>query len=604
MGTISTDDVRRVLESTNIVEVVGTYVQLRRGGRDFKACCPFHQEKTPSFSVSPARQSYKCFGCGEGGDAISFVRKMENLTFAEAVKRLAQQAGIVVVEEELSQEDKQKLRKRDALIDANTKMAHFFHKMLLANKTAGHARAYINERGYDSTMTKNWQVGWAPSDPRLMFEYANKCGIGVDVLVEAGLAGDNRYARFNDRLMFPIMNTNGECVGFSGRLLAERAKEGKYVNTPETPIFRKSDIIFALDKARSQIGKEKKVLVCEGQLDVIACHESGIKYAVAPLGTAFTAEHARLLKRYTTEVVLCFDADKAGIAAADKAFVQLAPYDFNVGVVMLEGGTDPDEFIKANGVAAFESMILGAKPFFESKVHRAKAAGRLQNASTRASFLQEVVDLLVLMGNSVNRDLALSDVATRMQVGIDELRAELQRVIKKNVDNLQRAKDFKSPDSGVQESENESAPAEVRAMRLHPSIQILCQFALQDPKALEYIVECIDALHNPMSILEGGGVLRSILEDSPDAGNPASINVFIDNQPLDAKKALMQLDLEPRTIKNLQVSIRSECDKIARACIQLRLQHMQSEIASADTPIERKLELQRLCADLKNLLRT
>ena len=339
MGRIDEDSIRRVLEATDIVDVVGSYLSLKRAGSRWKACCPFHNEKTPSFIVDQTRQNFKCFGCGEGGSAITFVMKMENLGFADTVRRLAEKAGITLVEEVYDAAEEKRRKARTALLVAHKKAAEFFHRLLLRSPKAAEARAYLNSRGYGADMAKRWQVGWAPDSSREFLAWARKEGLPDQVLIDSGLANRGErgdlYARFRDRLMFPINNVYGECVAFSGRILRPQENVGKYVNSPETSIFKKGDVVFALDRARGPMGKSGKALLCEGQLDVIACHEAGISFAVAPLGTAFTPEHARTLSRYASRIVVCFDADKAGMAAAAEVPQTQPPVKMDRAVAVL-----------------------------------------------------------------------------------------------------------------------------------------------------------------------------------------------------------------------------------------------------------------------------
>lgn len=262
MGRIDEDSIRRVLEATDIVDVVGSYLPLKRAGSRWKACCPFHNEKTPSFIVDQSRQNFKCFGCGEGGSAITFVMKMENLGFADTVRRLAEKAGISIVEEVYDAAEERRRKARTALLVAHKKTAGFFHRLLLCSPKAAEARAYLNSRGYGADMAKRWQVGWAPDSSREFLAWARREGIPDQVLIDSGLANRGErgdlYARFRDRLMFPINNVYGECVAFSGRILRPQENVGKYVNYPETAIFKKGDVVFALDKARGPMGKAAK----------------------------------------------------------------------------------------------------------------------------------------------------------------------------------------------------------------------------------------------------------------------------------------------------------------------------------------------------------
>ena len=318
VARIPEETIEQVLAATDIVDLIGSYFPLKRAGTNFKALCPFHNEKTPSFMVNPARQSFHCFGCGEGGSAIGFVMRYENLPFVDAVRKLADRAGIAIVEEHDPQADRIR-HIRGRLLDLHREAAAFMHELLPDHPEAAHARKYLQGRGLDREAAARWGIGWMPGNPRVFLDWAREkkytgrelVGSGLASLKDPQRASAGLYLRFRDRLMFPIRNDYGDVIAFSGRQLREDPNSGKYINSPETRLFEKSRVLFALDKARRAMIREKQALLCEGQLDVIACHEHGIEHAVAPLGTAFTPHHAHLLHRYTSKVTLCFDADDA-----------------------------------------------------------------------------------------------------------------------------------------------------------------------------------------------------------------------------------------------------------------------------------------------------
>jgi len=378
---IPRESVEKVLQATDIVDLIGGYLQLQRAGSQFRCNCPFHNEKTPSFYVTPSMQRYHCFGCGAGGDAISFVREYENLPFADAVRKLATRSGIAIIEEVETPEQRRASRSRGRLLDLHREAAAFMHTLLLNDSGAAHARAYLKQRGFGREMAERWEIGWMPGTPRVFLDWAKSRGFSGRELVDSGVAyqieESNPRAglrvRFRDRLMFPIRNEIGDTIAFSGRQLREDPNSGKYVNSPETFIFRKSKVLFALDRAKKAILREKAALLCEGQLDVISCHELGVDHAIAPLGTAFTREHAKLLRRYTNHVLICFDADRAGLTATERVFRELVPEGLSVRVVTMPAGDDPDTYLKSHGVEGFRQLLTGAREFFDFKLEKARA---------------------------------------------------------------------------------------------------------------------------------------------------------------------------------------------------------------------------------------
>ncbi len=601
MGRIDDESIRRVLEATDIVDVVGSYLPLKRAGSAWKACCPFHHEKTPSFTVNPARQSFKCFGCGEGGSAITFVMKMENLSFVDTVRRLAEKAGITIVEEVYDAAEERRRKARTALLVANKKAAEYFHKLLMRSPKAAEARAYLNSRGYGADMAKRWLVGWAPDSSAEFLAWARAEGLAAQQLIDAGLANRGErgdlYARFRDRLMFPINNVYGECVAFSGRILRPQENTGKYVNSPETEVFKKSNVVFALDKARGPMGKEGKALLCEGQLDVIACHEAGLPFAVASQGTAFTKEHAQLLSRYANSVLLCFDADKAGMAAADKAFRILAPLGKDLYMVNLPAGDDPDSFIKREGKEAFAAMVQGARPFFEVRVERARAQGVLDNSVSSAAFGREMTALLACMKDAVARDLAAADLATRMRVSLDGMRNAVR------MEGRRKGKE----DARAAERENHNADdmqPELPPVEINRAVAVLCELALQNARAQELIADRIEELLEPMNMLAGGGILKKILASLPSPDSPAAIQAFLESLPQPERDALKLLSLEPVAIQDIDTTVQEACAGLAVVALDARIAILKAKIADPTTPAEQKLKFSKLSVDLRRIQST
>src|SRR5215813_8555905 len=326
-GTFSQATLEQVRAASDIVEVIGAYIPLKRAGANFHALCPFHKEKTPSFNVNPHRQIFHCFGCHKGGDVFTFVREYENIDFVEAVRRLADRAKIAIETERGAGESFSRGVK-EKLLEIHEQIAQRWQSAL-ANEASGQlGRDYLAKRGVSVEAIKLFRLGAAPDLWDDTVNWASSKGHELEMVERAGLilrkeAADHYYDRFRGRLMFPICDEQGRVVGFSGRVLSGDEKTAKYVNSPETPIFTKSKIFFGLDKSKRAILDKGYAIICEGQLDLIACFTNGVQNIVAPQGTAFTAEHARILKRYVDEVILCFDADEAGQNAMVRALDSL-----------------------------------------------------------------------------------------------------------------------------------------------------------------------------------------------------------------------------------------------------------------------------------------
>ena len=540
MSQISKDSLEKVLAATDIVDLIGSYVPLKRAGTQFKANCPFHSEKTPSFSVNPARQTFKCFGCGKGGDVVSFVREYENLPFMEAVRKLAARANIALEAEVFDPQADQARRLRGRLLDLHREAAAFMHERLLKDPAAGHARDYLKGRGFGRDMAANWTVGWMPDQPKGFLDFAREKKFSGRELVASGLAilrnaddaNSGLYVRFRDRLMFPIRNEMGDVIGFSGRQLRADSNSGKYINSPETLIFKKSNVLFALDRAKKSILREKAALLCEGQIDVISCHELGIDHAIAAQGTAFTQQHAHLLRRYTSSVLLCYDADKAGIEATERAYRELVTEGLSVRVVEMPAGDDPDTFLKAHGAEAFRGLLENAREFFDFKLGRAKVNGAFESAAERRTLAGECVTLLAAMSDAVARDHQINVVATHLQTSVAALRGALAKALQK-------------PQRASAAARQEEGPGNVVAAeptQLHRNVGFLCHLALTSAPAQHFLAEQFETLHEANRWLEGIPLLERILSAAPDPASHAAVNTFLGGLPEADRLALGEGD--------------------------------------------------------------
>lgn len=526
MGQISKETVEHVLQATDIVELIQGYIPVKRAGSAYKANCPFHNEKTPSFTITPARQRFHCFGCGKGGDAISFVRDYENLPFSDAVKKLAARAGIPILEDAFDPAEDARRKSRGRLLDLQREAAEFFHAELMRNPAAEHARAYIKSRGFGAEMAKRWTIGWMPRDTRAFLAWARERKFSGRELEASGLAGlreENNpqaglYVRFSDRLMFPVRNEIGDVIAFSGRKLREDQQGGKYQNSPATAVFNKSRVLFALDRAKRPILQEKYVLLCEGQLDVISCHEAGFEHAVAPLGTAFTPEHAKLLKRFTNQIVICYDADGAGIAASKRAFKELAAEGISVRVATMPPGDDPDTFLKSRGPEDFRRLLDEAPGFFDYEMDRARGEGRLDDAAGKSETLASSVEMLALMEDYAARESQINIVAMRLQVSATQLRTEVAKF---------RKRLSQRPAARTVASAPEQDASEIRPLALHRIVAYLCQLALESSAAQHFLAEQFETLHEAGAWLEGIPLLEKILAGAPDARSGAAVNGFL-----------------------------------------------------------------------------
>jgi DNA primase len=418
--------IQELLARADVVEIVGRYVQLKKGGANFMGLCPFHSEKSPSFSVSPTKQFYHCFGCGKNGNAISFLMEHAGMNFVEAVKDLAQQYGMQVPEEESSPEDRaraaQQREKQATLNDVLEKAGEAYRKHL---KNSPRAVDYLKGRGLSGAIAKQFGLGYAPEGWRsLASVFAN---YDDPLLVESGLViineeEDKRYDRFRDRVMFPIRNVKGECIGFGGRVLGD--EKPKYLNSPETPVFSKGRELYGLFEARNALREHGYVLVTEGYMDVVALAQLGFPNAVATLGTACTPDHVQKLFRFTDSVVFSFDGDEAGRRAARKALDGALPYATDVRSVkflFLPPEHDPDSYIREFGKDAFAKYVSEATPLSRFLIEVAREGCDLATAEGRAHMAANARPLWMLLPDGALRRQLLGEIAEQVQLDSREL---------------------------------------------------------------------------------------------------------------------------------------------------------------------------------------
>lgn len=427
-GFLSPSTLEQIRTASNIVDVIGNVLPLKRAGTNFVALCPFHREKSPSFNVNPSKQIFRCFGCGKGGDVFTFIREYENISFMDAVRRLAERARIPI-EFDLTPGAQEARSTKDSLLKIHdqitTRWQHSF-----SNEAGGEiARNYLINRGVSEEAIKIFRIGYAPDAWDDTVNWAKSKGHDLKLVEQAGLILSKEesryyYDRFRGRLMFPICDEQGRVIAFSGRILNGDEKTGKYINSPETPIFSKGRVMFGLDKSKRAILDAGFALICEGQLDMIACFMAGIQNVIAPQGTALTPEHARILKRYTNEVVVCFDADSAGQKATVRAFDALLPVGLAIRVATIPAPDDPDSFIKRSGPEAFRDRLTKAEGFFDYLLERLCTLNDRFSDKGRQEILKTMAEAVYKTGDAVVIDKYAQKTAARL--GVSGTSAALQ----------------------------------------------------------------------------------------------------------------------------------------------------------------------------------
>jgi DNA primase len=496
MAGFSQANLERIRAASDIVDVIGSYIPLKRAGANFTALCPFHREKTPSFNVNSHRQIFHCFGCHKGGDVFTFVKEYENIGFADAVRRLAERAKIPL-EMDSSPGEQQARHLKDQLLEIHEKIAQRWHSCLLTEAAGQVARDYLNKRGVSAEAMKLFRLGAAPESWDDTVNWAKSKSYDLALIEKAGLIvkkeeTGNYYDRFRGRLMFPICDEQGRVVAFSGRVLSGDEKTAKYVNSPETAIFTKSKIFYGLDKSKRAILDAGFAIICEGQLDLIACFMAGVQNIVAPQGTAFTDQHARILKRYIPEVVLCFDSDEAGQNAAVRSLDHLLASGLAMRVAVVPAPHDPDSFIKSAGGEKFRELIQNAKGFFDYYLERLCKQNDQGTDKGRLIILRGMADAVQKTGSPALVDTYAQKTALRLGISPEAVRLEFGKA----KPSMQR-----SPESPIDD------PVEGAVIERPPQVEFqFLKFVLERDDHIPWLAKYMD------SAWISSEVVRSIFE--------------------------------------------------------------------------------------------
>ena len=587
MGSIPTEVIEQVAAANDIVEVIGSYFPLKRAGSTWKALCPFHQEKSPSFTVNPQRQIFKCFGCGVGGSVFRFVMDYEHVDFPTSVRRLAARAGIPIIEDRSSslEEDRQHETRR-TLLKLHAAAAVWFQENLLKREWAAPAREYLKKRGLTTEVAKSWQLGFAPESWDACLKWALGQGYRRSTILQSGLVklrDEERpesevYDRFRGRLMFPICNDVGEVIAFSGRILTSDTESAKYLNSPETPLFRKGSILFGLHRTKRGLIEADCAIVCEGQLDLITLFEAGLTNVVAPQGTAFTEGQARILKRYVNEVVLCFDADKAGQKAAERSLEPLLENNLVVRVAEMPPGEDPDSLVRKEGVEKFSARIAAARDFFDFWIEHEVSVVDLTNLSAKMQVARQLAETVARVHDPLMRNEVASKVAARLGVGAPDF-ANL----------LPKPQRIRSPEI----ASRAAAPAP------RHEIAMLCLLALRESAALDFLRG-----QEWEAVLEetpGSEILSRILGSDLRPDDPSSVNLFLSSLGA-AEESLVSGWLLQKIPPNAEAVARDWWQGLRQPALRRRLQATQSRLKLPGLSAGEVVALQKQVVDLRGQL--
>ncbi|MFB0527845.1 MAG: DNA primase [bacterium] len=593
----------QIRQSNNIVEVISGYLPLKKTGSNFKALCPFHQEKTPSFIVSPQKEIFHCFGCGEGGNVFNFLMKHEKISFIEAVERLAERAGISLPKDRAGREEASRIsQERKSLFEINHHAADFFHRCLKSSKSAQKAREYLKKRGLKEEIIDEFGLGYAPGTGRDLLEAAIKKGYSKELLKNGGLITFSEKRKdycdlFFDRIIFPISDVQSRIIAFGGRVLGERLP--KYLNSPETAVFFKGKTLYALNLAKESIQKRNQVIVLEGYTDVLSCHQFGVENSVATLGTALTSDHVSIISRYAEEVVIVYDADTAGVKATLRGLDLLIGSGLKVKVVALPQGTDPDDFLRSQGAEKFQREISQALSLVDYRIRLVSQNTDLSSSEGKVAVVEEVLPTIARIKNLVEQKEEIKKLSRVISVDEETLLLELGRINRKTYQweepsyKEELARDFRDPTSqqGVLKAEKGlvqvmlNFPEEIKTIRVEVAPE---DFLISD---LSTTVQVIYELHDKKEPIHPAVIMDRIY--SQDLQFSSNINQIIASLAIEEKKA----EFSPEIINAL-------IDKVKRHKPEEEYRKISEEVATLidrGLPVEpKKIEkFQKLTKQLK-----
>lgn len=582
---IRDEDIATVREATDLVAIVSQYTQLKKVGRNFSGLCPFHSEKTPSFSVNGEKGFFYCFGCQAKGDAISFVRDIEHLDFVGSVEWLAAKNGITLryTDENESENRRQKAR----LIDAMSKAVDWYHERLMSGADAGPARSYLRSRGFTKETVARYRLGWAPDD---WDQLAKALSLPDQVLRDAGLGFVNRRGRqqdaFRARVLFPIFDVSGDPVAFGGRVMPG-AEGAKYINSHESPIYAKSRVLYGLNWAKSDVVAADEVIVCEGYTDVIAFADAGVPRAVATCGTALTETHVQILRKFARRVVLAFDADSAGQAAAERFYEWEQRFEIDVAVAAIPPGVDPGELGRTDP-EALRAAVTGARSFLGFRLERVLAVADLSNPEGRARGAEAALDVVAEHPSDLVRDQYLMTIADRCRIDIDRLREQLRSGKRSS------SKGAAAKASTHQAPRDDGTRAVAVRTRDTPAIEALRVLMHRPDDISELLDESLfeDDIHvAALRVLESGDPLREAIDKADPATADLLQQIVVQESEADAhdvatrlveeatRRAIAELEVEARHADeplDYQPSIRWLKERL------MELRQIQAEPASLD----------------------
>lgn len=583
----SQEIIENVRHSNDIVDVIGSYVPLKQRGSTYFGLCPFHNEGTPSFSVNPDKQLYYCFGCGAAGNVIGFVMQMENDSFPEALKRLADRAGIVLPEPELSPAAKKREKLRETLFKMHADAGRYYYAALKAEKGAV-AREYIERRSMSSELCRKFGIGYAPAVQSSLSDYLVKKGYKERDIEKSGLVFKSNNGRFKDkfygRLMFPIFDVQSRVIGFGGRILGRG--EPKYLNSPETLIFSKSNNLYGLNFAR-QAHKREMILV-EGYMDMFTIYQAGFHNVVASLGTAFNDKHASVLKRFADEVIILYDSDEAGERAALRAIDVLVKKGFEVKVLQVPNGKDPDEFIRVNGSGEFAKLLVNAVSHIKFRVDCEKRNYNLENTEHKIKFTTQAAKIISTLDNNVEREAYAEDIAAETGISREAILSDVKRMADRTEAEFMAEAEKKRIKMYSSNMDGEGSKGILSAQG------IILSFALSDINIYRRLKE-----HLRPEDFEGDVYIRLcrlIYEKNEDGGGvlPAEIAAYFDTPESQQRVSrIFARETSYATVQDKEKALNESLKMIKRHSLDKRIAS-SGDVAELNRLIAEKRELEKL----------
>ncbi len=586
MPYYSDELVEEIRSGNDIVDVISGYVRLTKKGSTYFGLCPFHNEKTPSFSVSPNKQMYYCFGCGAGGNVITFLMEYENYTFPEALEVLANRIGIELPKQEMTAEQRKASDKRARLLEVNKEAAKYFYT-LLRSERGTRAHEYFRNRGLSEETIKKFGLGYSDKYSDDLYRYLRSKGYEDELLKDSGLISIDEkrggHDKFWNRAMFPIMDVRGKVIGFGGRVMGDG--EPKYLNSPETMIFDKSRNLYGLNLARTT--KKNQILLCEGYMDVIALHQAGFDNAVAALGTAFTVGHANLLRRYTKEVYLTFDSDGAGIRAAKRAIPILKEAGITAKVINMQPYKDPDEFIKALGAEAYEERIKNAESSFMFEIRIMEEDYDLKDPEGKAAFYNEIAKQLLQFSEELEREVYIEAVAGKYGMGFENLR----KLVNKLGTQPELARQVRQQQKGTMPKEKRK-----KEDGMKQSQKLLLTWLIEEPGLYQRIREYIHPEDFTEEIYRKAAEILFRQYEEEGKPNPAQIVSLFGEEEQREIAALFNARIEEVETKNdREKALKETILRIKQNSIDYRSKQMDpTDMAGFQKLIEDKRQLEKL----------